>query len=297
MEYNLFTSIPALLDSTQPGKSKGDKAASTIMSPNKGYRPLGAEEQWLNGEVCVPMWHQLLCSALSNSHLLTPLCLYRTSTWVICWTISLQLRSHHPLLRLTQSLPLHLSLPHPQAPFQLPPSQVDWSMRAPEILSSLAEWTWVNFRSFSSILLAIIILYPLPYIHFGLLFTQVDSALQCMLNENSLEYVSKFADLATQIGAQADPTNPQNPHMTSSGNRPALKWCRLSSPCGNKTEISWIWSNSLNCCKLPEKCFWQKEEWKFRSKLSQLVWHSLCHSVFLFKLCWMILRCGYISGC
>ena len=28
---------------------------------------------------------------------------------------------------------------------------------------------------------------------------QVDSALQCMMNENSMDYVAKFADLAAQI--------------------------------------------------------------------------------------------------
>ena len=55
----------------------------------------------------------------------------------------------------------------------------------------------------------------LSYLYMQVCCFQVDSTLQCMMNESSLDYASKFADLAAQIAAQDSQMSHADAHTTS----------------------------------------------------------------------------------
>ena len=50
----------------------------------------------------------------------------------------------------------------------------------------------------------------LAWVYFTCVILQVDSALQSMMNENSMDYSAKFADLAAQIAASAPSRAPDH---------------------------------------------------------------------------------------
>lgn len=66
---------------------------------------------------------------------------------------------------------------------------------------------------------------PCLYMHLfiSVILPQVDSTLQCMMNESSMDYVRKFADLAEQI-AQGDPAPPHSkPDILNNQNNHTVK--------------------------------------------------------------------------
>ena len=104
-------------------------------------------------------------------------------------------------------------------------------------------------------------------------FLQVDSTLQCMMNESSLDYASKFADLAAQIAAQDSQISHADTH-TSSEEKLSLQSTSVASTT-DFVEMPWTCCLVMREICRPSHCFRSRnsasatrgKQWKLSSQI------------------------------